>query len=54
MLLTTVGYGNTFVPTSPGSRAFTILWALYGLFLFGAASAIITGARQARSRSRDP
>jgi hypothetical protein len=30
VLLTTVGYGNTFMPSSPLSRQFTMLWALYG------------------------
>ena len=41
VLLTTVGYGNTFTPSSPASRSFTILWSLYGLFLFGAGAAVI-------------
>lgn len=44
VLLTTVGYGNTFTPTSPASRNFTLVWSLYGLFLFGASSSIITSA----------
>ena len=44
VLLTTVGYGNTFTPTSPGSRAFTLVWSLYGLFIFGASSNVIQSA----------
>ena len=41
VLMTTVGYGNTFVPTIPTSRFFTLLWSLYGLFIFSAGSSII-------------
>jgi len=41
VLLTTVGYGNTYTPSNPGSRFFTLLWSLYGLFIFGAGSSII-------------
>ena len=44
VLLTTVGYGNTFTPTTPITRRFTIMWSLYGLFLFGAASNTIMNA----------
>ena len=61
VLLTTVGYGNSFVPSSPLSRQFTLLWALYGLFVFGATSsawlnALRTAARLLReelARKRD-
>lgn len=61
VLLTTVGYGNSFVPSSPLSRQFTLLWALYGLFVFGATSsawlnALRTAARLLReelARDRD-
>ena len=42
LLLTTVGYGNTFTPSSPYSRLFTIKWSLFGLFLFGAATSTVT------------
>jgi hypothetical protein len=44
VLLTTVGYGNTFVPSSPNSRTFTVMWALYGLFIFGAGSNLLAAA----------
>ena len=36
VLLTTVGYGNTFVPTSTVCRHFVMIWSLLGLFIFGA------------------
>ena len=44
VLLTTVGYGNTFVPTTPVSRQFTLIFALYGLLIFGAATSAATEA----------
>ena len=44
VLLTTVGYGNTFVPTTPSNRLFVLVWALYGLCIFGAASNVIADA----------
>jgi len=44
VLLTTVGYGNTFTPSTPATRQFVMLWALYGLFLFSAGSTAILGA----------
>ena len=34
VLLTTVGYGNTFVPTMPFSRLITSVYALVGLLIF--------------------
>ena len=46
VLLTTVGYGNSFVPNSPLSRQFTLLWALYGLLVFGATSSAWLNAYQ--------
>ena len=36
VLLTTVGYGNTFVPNSSICRQFTMSWSFIGLFIFGA------------------
>lgn len=44
VLLTTVGYGNTFVPTSPFSRLFTICFSALGLIVFGAGSSVVSGA----------
>jgi len=44
VLLTTVGYGNTFTPTTPQSRQFTMLWSIYGLFFFGASSSALVVA----------
>jgi len=41
VLLTTVGYGNTFSPGSDASREFTLVWSIYGLFIFGAASGAV-------------
>ena len=41
VLLTTVGYGHSFVPSNPSSRQFTLVWALYGLFMFGAGSSVL-------------
>ena len=41
VLLTTVGYGNTFTPTTPSSRQYSAIWALYGLFIFGAGSNVV-------------
>ena len=41
VLLTTVGYGNTFTPPATAARIYTICWALYGLLLFGAASSTV-------------
>lgn len=47
VLLTTVGYGNSFTPSTPAARMFTLCWALYGLFIFGAGSNIIITAIKA-------
>ena len=55
VLLTTVGYGNTFTPSNPQSRAFTLLWSLYGLFIFGSSTVVVSDALAAlheRSASR--
>ena len=41
VLLTTVGYGNTFTPSTPLSRQNSAVWALYGLFIFGAGSNVV-------------
>ena len=35
VLLTTVGYGNTFVPVNPLLRIFTLTYAMYGFLVFG-------------------
>ena len=42
VLLTTVGYGNTFTPSTPLSRIYVITYAIYGLVVFGAASFVLT------------
>lgn len=36
VLMTTVGYGNKFIPQSAASRYFTLTFALYAFILFGA------------------
>ena len=41
VLLTTVGYGNTFAPGSSASRDFTTVYALIGIFIFGAGSGVV-------------
>ena len=42
VLVTTVGYGHELVPLTPSSRVFTVCFALVGLILFGAGTAIVT------------
>ena len=38
VLVTTVGYGNSLVPTTPYMRVFVSSYAVYGLLVFGAAT----------------
>ena len=44
VLLTTVGYGNTFAPSTPACRLFTVAYAAYGLLIFGAATSLVAKA----------
>ena len=44
VLITTVGYGHQLVPPTPTSRLFTVCFALKGLIVFGAGTAVVTGA----------
>ena len=41
VLITTVGYGNSFVPTSPSSRLFTLTYAIFGLLIFGGSASVL-------------
>ena len=42
--LTTVGYGNTFTPSTPFARHFASVFALVGLMVFGAGSAVLSAS----------
>ena len=44
VLITTVGYGHSYTPPTPIDRCFTMVWALYGLFIFGASSGVLVEA----------
>ena len=44
VLLTTVGYGHTFTPSTATSRLFTVCFSLIGLIAFGAGTSILSEA----------